>query len=119
MKGLKVFGIQYGFQMGLSPSMTLMDVNTLVEAEKDRITTLYLTKAYNKVNMRILLEYCKGMLSGEITDMLAVWIQVLTVKIKGDVLGPEARIILGLIQGAPLSLILFLIYINDLNGSFQ
>lgn len=41
---------QYGFQSGLSPTLTLMDVNALIKAGWDKIATLDLTKSCDRVN---------------------------------------------------------------------
>lgn len=54
------------------------------------------------------------MLSKSTYEMLSACIQELTVKTKGDVTGKKAKLTLVLTQGAPLSPVLFLIYINDL-----
>lgn len=47
--------------------------------------------------------------------MITTCLQVLTITTKGDVLGAEAQIRLGITQAAPLSPILFLIYLNGLH----
>lgn len=113
-KKLKVCGRQFGFEKGLSPSITLKDVDTLVRGRQSRITTLDLTKAYDKVNRRILLEDCDKVLSKGTLAMFSACLQVLRVSSKGDVLGETAEIRLGLPQGTPLSPVLLIIYINDL-----
>lgn len=69
---------------------------------------------YDKVNRSELLRNSEKVLSKDTTNMLRTCLQTLTVTTKGDILGKEARLRLGLTQGAPLSPILFLLHINDL-----
>lgn len=46
--------------------------------------------------------------------MLRAFLQTLTDTTKGDVMGKEAILRLGLTQGAPLSPVLFIVYTNNL-----
>lgn len=105
---LNVFGRKYG--LGLSPSMALMDVEVVVKARRIRTVTLYLTKAYEKLNKRILLEDCERVLNKEVKDILTACLQVLKVTNKEELLGAEARIRLGFTWGVLVSTIFFLIY---------
>lgn len=45
---------QFGFQPSLSAMMTLIDVNALVKESFNKISTLDLTKAYDRVNRLML-----------------------------------------------------------------
>lgn len=56
LENLNIFGRKYGFQRSLSPSITLMDVDAVETTETNMIATLYFSKAYDRVNRRILLE---------------------------------------------------------------
>lgn len=105
---------QFGFQHGLSLSMTLIDVDALVKSGQKRIPTPDLTKAYDKANRKLLLDDCRKRLGKSTIGMIAACLQPLTVTTKGDILGTKAVIKLELTQGAPLSAMLFLIYIDDL-----
>lgn len=109
-----IMGRKFGFQRGLAPTTTLIVLNAVVKGGHRRITTLDLTKAYDRVKRSTLLHDCNKSLNRNLVDMLKACLQTLTVTTKGDVMGKEAQIILGLTQGAPLSLVLCLIYINDI-----
>lgn len=78
------------------------------------MTTLDLSKAYDKVKRSILLQDCKLSTSRGISDMIPVCLQIINVTTKGDVTGKELALKLGPTKGSPLSPVLFLIYINDI-----
>lgn len=78
-KKLTICGRQFGFQKGLSPKITLTDVDTVVRRGQDRIPTLDLTKAYDKVNSKTLMEGCETVLGRETTKMLTAFLQLLGV----------------------------------------
>lgn len=111
---LNIYGRQYGFQRGLSATSTLLEVDVVVKGGKNRIATLHLAKAYDKINRMTLLQDCKQVINEEIKNILPACLQVLKVTTKGDVTGKEASIKLGLTQGTPLSPTLFLVHINDI-----
>lgn len=46
---LPIFGRQFGFQRGFSPPITLMELDSIVKEGNNRIATLDLKKAYDKV----------------------------------------------------------------------
>lgn len=48
MNSRKAYGRQFCFQRRLYPTVTLMDVNAVVKAGKNRIATLDLAKEYEK-----------------------------------------------------------------------
>lgn len=58
-KVLKLFGRNFGFQKGLSPKITLLDVDAVLKEGRNSIATLNLAKAYDKVNCQTLLQDCK------------------------------------------------------------
>lgn len=115
-KELKVYGRHFGFQRGLPPKITLLNIDAVVRVGRNIIATLDLAEVYDRLNRSTLLGNSKRALNKELTDMLTACRQVLRVTTKGDALGKEAYIILGLTQGAPLSSVLFLIYIDDLQN---
>lgn len=114
VKQLPICGLQFGFQKGLSSAITLTEVDALIRGGQYRIATLDLTKAYDRFNRQPLLDNCGERLDARMSAMLTACMQVLRVSTKCDVQGTTAEIRLGLTQGAPLSPILFLIYIDDL-----
>lgn len=67
---MNVCGGKYGFQRGLSLTVISMDVNALVISGRKKITTLHLSKAYDKVVKRRLIEDYEQMLNSEIIKML-------------------------------------------------
>lgn len=112
---VKIFGRQYGFQTGLSATLTLLEVNSIVRSGRKKIATLDLAKAYDKVNRSILMKDCEKRLDQRTCNMLSAYLQPLLISTKGDILGKTAELRLGLIQGAQPSPTLFLIYINDIH----
>lgn len=70
------------------------------------------------VNRDILIEDCEKAMDESTTNMLTACPQPLEVETKGVVLGNKATLTLALTQGAPLSPISFVIYINDLPSFF-
>lgn len=54
-KELKIYERQFGFQRGLSLTVKIIDVETIVRKGRNRITTLDLSKAYDKVNRTTIL----------------------------------------------------------------
>lgn len=50
--------------------MTLVDVDAAVKAGQNKIATLGLAKAYDKVNRELLIEDCKKVLDGDTISML-------------------------------------------------
>lgn len=91
-----------------------MDVDAIVKGGNDRIATLDLSKAYDKVNRSLFMQNCREVLDRRTLAMLTTFLQALMVTTKGDVTGKVAELRLGSTQGAPLSPILFIIYIDDL-----
>lgn len=89
-RSLPIFGRHLGFQKGLSPTITLLDVDAIVKGVNNRIATLYLTKAYDNVNRSLLLQNCIEVLYGGTVAMLAACLTVLLVTTKGDVTGEVA-----------------------------
>lgn len=90
-KKLSVFVRQFGFQNGISPAITLTEVYTLIRKGNDRVATLDLTKAYDRVNRKILLENCRERLEEEITATSTACLQVLRVATKGEFQGTVAE----------------------------
>lgn len=111
---IQVHGRQFGFQKGLSPISTLIDVNALIKEGHHRLATLDLSKAYDKVNRLVLWEDYKSRADANTLNMLTACLQELSITTKVDVTGTVAAQRLGLTQGAPLSPLLFLIYIDDI-----
>lgn len=85
-KRLKVCGRQFGFHNGMSSPITLTDVAALVRGGQNRIPTLDLTKAYDTVNRKLLLENCENVLSKGPLAIVSACLQVLRVSPKGDLL---------------------------------
>lgn len=100
-KQIPILGRQLGFQRGLSPAIKLTDVDATVSNGNNIVATLYLTKAYDRVNRAILMGDCAKVLDKETFKMISACLQALTVSTKGDVLGKEAYLLLGLRQGSP------------------
>lgn len=67
---LLICGRQFGFQKGMSPAITLTEVDTLIRKGNERVATLDLTKAYDRVNRKLLMEKCRERLEEGITAML-------------------------------------------------
>lgn len=111
---VKIEARQYGVQRGLSPTTTLIDVNSLVRKWLKNISSLDLTKAYDKVNRTTLWKDCKKRLNLNLCMMILARFQKLSLSTKGDVTGTTTFQRLGLTQFAPLSPVLFLKYIDDL-----
>lgn len=80
---LKVFGRQFGFQRRLSATVTLLDVDAVVRSGRNKVATLDLVKAYDKVNRSLLLCDCERALNKGVTKMLKACLQVMTVKPRG------------------------------------
>lgn len=62
----KVQGRQFGFQSGLSPATTLLDMDKVVKGGWKKIATLELAKAYARVNRSWLIKDCETKLSEEV-----------------------------------------------------
>lgn len=105
---------QFGFQRGLSSMITLVDVNAQGRACLDKIATLDLCEAYNKVNRVILWKDCKKVVDSNLCSMLTACLQTLSITTKDDVTEIRMEQRMGLTQGAPLSPVLFLVYINNI-----
>lgn len=89
-------------------------MNAVIRAVNNKIATLDLSKAHDKVVRKKILADCAKVMEPEITDMLKACIQALTVTKKGDTRGTEAEVRLGLTQGAILSPSFFVVYVDDL-----
>lgn len=105
---------QFGFQRGLSSLKTLVDVNAQVKVCLEKIATLDLSNAYDKVNHFLLWKNCRELLDRNICNILKAFLQALKITTKGDVTGTKIVQKLVLTQGSPLSLVLFLVYINKI-----
>lgn len=101
--------MQLGFQNGLSPIITLTDVNSMVNACFNKIKTLELAKSYYQVNRSILLEDCSNGVEKEINHILSACLKPLTVSTKGNVLKSTATQKIWMAQGSPLSTSIFLV----------
>lgn len=106
---------QFGFQKGLSSLTTLIDVNPLVSNGFKRIATLDLTKVYARVNRTMLWSDYRNRIDANILNKFPACLQQLSISTKEDVTGTTAVQRLGLTEGAPLSPILFLEYIDDIS----
>lgn len=104
----------FGFHRGLSPAPTLLDGDSLVKIGMNKVATLDLAKAYDKVNRRLLMKDCEQRMDSNTAPSIADCLQQLTVTTKSEVTGTRSILRLDLPQGSPLSPILFLIYIDDL-----
>lgn len=104
---------KFSFQKGLSPIITLNDVDSMVKAGSNKIKTLYLAISYDQLNRSILLEDCRRKVEREIIQMLSKCLKPLKISTEGDVLKSKATQNLVLTHGAPLSTNLFLVYIDD------
>lgn len=58
-KELNVYVRKFGFQRHFSPKITLLDENSAVRNGKNRLATLDLSKAYDKVYRSILIHDCR------------------------------------------------------------
>lgn len=92
----------------------LLDFNAIVIAGLNKIATLDLTKAYDKINRTLLWEECKRVMGTSILKIIPACLQEIMVEWKGNVTRKRATLRLSLTQGPPLSSVLFLIYINDM-----
>lgn len=73
-KNVSIYARQYGFKARISTILTLIVVNTLVKADVNKIATLDLTKAYDKVNRAMLWENCKKKMTLNLLSMIPVFI---------------------------------------------
>lgn len=79
--------------------------------------TLDLEKAYDRVNRTAIIGDCENRTELAITKVLRACLQPLRISTKGDVLNTTVIQRLGLTLGAPLSTIIFLMYIEDLGDN--
>lgn len=70
--------------------------------------------AYDKVNRSTLMRDCRKLLDDNTRKMIAASLKPLKVTGKQDVMDTKAELRLGLLKGAQISPILFLLYINYL-----
>lgn len=81
---LKFFGRQFGLQKGLSATTTLMDVDAVVKSCNNRVATLDMAKAYDKLIRSVLVQDCKKGLSPNLAKMIMACLQPLVVTTKGE-----------------------------------
>lgn len=86
LRKLKVVGREFGFQRGLSSTITLKDVDTIVKNGRNRVATLDLSKAYDRVDRNRLLKDCELHFEENLNSMVSACLQPLMVKTRGDVL---------------------------------
>lgn len=86
----------------LSPAITFLDVDAVMRAGNNKISTQDLSKAHDKVKRQLQLLDSKKGLKRQIADMLSSCLQPLTLSTKAGVLRKQASMRLGLTQGAPL-----------------
>lgn len=111
LRETKLFPRKFGFQRGISPQMTLTDVD-IHQGRPQKIST----KAYDRLNRSTLIPDCEQRVEATICGMLRACLQPLTVSTKGDTVNTERIQRLGITKGAPLSTIIFLIYIDDIGS---
>lgn len=84
-----------GFKKELSPEITLTDVDEIFRGSNNRIATIDLSKAYEKVNRAMIMQECVTELGLQINAILAAFLQTLFVISKGNITGKVAELRLG------------------------
>lgn len=58
-RNIDVNSSQFGFQKGLSPTMSRLDVDAIVVEGRNKVTTSDLSKAWDRVSREILIVDCR------------------------------------------------------------
>lgn len=90
LKILTIGARKFVFQRVFSPTISLLDVDAVVRAGREKIAALDMPKAYDKVVRKQLLQDCAKVLRPSVTSMLTACLQILKVTTKGDTRGVEA-----------------------------
>lgn len=116
---IQFHGRKFGSHKGLSPIKNLTEVNALINNGLDKLSPFDLSKRYENVNRKMIWKDCRNRIKANGLNMLPACLQELTITTKADMTVTKTFQRLILRKGAPLSPILFLIYIDDIVKYFH
>lgn len=105
--------MQLGFQRNLRTEKAIA-IAEYSRSSEDCIAALDLKGAYDSVDGHKLLDICADRLPPHLSAMIASTMGTLVVKTVGDATSCTGETRLVVVQGAPLNLVLYNIYIDDL-----